>query len=133
MIIGDRHRRILEELKAKSVGHANFYRQTKDLTCAYIEPRATIWSKEDTDEYLWLKLKNLQPVGLSDIIETEEGVYIYLVDNPMSNDGLMEDVCVNYGIDLADRQLSAFVKNSRMDVSAALNYLDPAEYAEKVF
>ena len=123
----------LEDLKAKSVGHANFYRQTKDLNCAYVGPRATLWSKENAGDSLWLKLKNMQPVGLSEIIETEDGIYIYLVDNPNSNDGLMDEVCINYGIDCADKELTSFVKNGRLDVSAALAYLDPAEYAEKVF
>jgi len=123
----------LAELKENPVGHYYFYRQTKYLECAYEEPRATIVSKDDVDELLWLKLKNLWPEGLSEVMETEDGIYIYLVDNPLANDALMEEVCLNYGVDLVNKELNSFVSSARLQVTDALKYLDSAEYAEKTF
>lgn len=121
-----------QELSQKE-SHYFFQKHTKDLECAYTPPRATLISREKTPDWLWQKLSRLHPLGLSEVIETEDGIYIWLVENPSASDGLMEDVCVNFGIDRAEEEMADFLKNGSTVLSDAVNYLIPAEYAEKIF
>ena len=122
----------IQELQGKAT-HYFFERQTRDLTCAYTAPRCTLWSKDDTEPRLWAMLEKLKPHGLSGVLEDETGIYIYLVDNPTSNDGLMAEVRQNYGEDLALAALDKQQRTGKTAPGAELSLFSPLEYAQRVF
>lgn len=121
----------IQELKDR-VSHYFLEYQTRKLTCAYTAPRCTLWSQADTPGSLWNMLWSLQPLGVSPVVEDEEGVYVYMVANPMVDDSLMEDLRLNYGEDLALRELETRTAALAVSMGEPVLSLDAAEFAARV-
>ncbi len=105
---------------------------TGNFKSAFAAPRATLWYRGDTDPALWRTLQGLSPLGVSDVIEDETGICIYLVASPMADDVLLDDVRENYG---ADRAAADIAKAASAYVwrSANLEQFSAADYAARVF
>ncbi|MGI6028621.1 MAG: hypothetical protein ACOX81_04365 [Candidatus Heteroscillospira sp.] len=106
--------------------------QTRDLTCAYTAPRCTLYSREETEPRLWKILDSLRPLGVSPVLEDEEGVYVYLVANPSADESLMEELIANCGEDEAAKALDGQVKNAGVTEGDAVRELDIRDFAERV-
>ena len=120
-----------DELSTKA-NHFQLKLMTWGLKTPYIEPRPTIWAMSQTNQKLWSTLKSLQPFGVSGVTEDEDGIYIYLVSNPQSDESLMDEVCINVGYDRADAEVTGFIKYPIIKYSDAVKYLAVNEFAAKV-
>ncbi|MGE4354441.1 MAG: S-layer homology domain-containing protein [Oscillospiraceae bacterium] len=120
-----------EELQQKPT-HFQLEYMAKSILTPFTAPRPTLWAKSDTDAKLWAKLSALQPSGVSAIMEDDDGIDIYLVTNPLSNDALMDEVCTNVGYDRTDEQIQSFIKNPAIIYSDAVRYLSVVAFAAKV-
>lgn len=104
----------------------------RELEGAYIEPRCTLWSKDETEKKLWDMLKGLEPIGVSEALEDEDGFYVYLVSNPLADDALLDAVCLNVGEDRVNEQIEISIKNAAVKYSDAVKYLVVADAAARV-
>ncbi len=118
-----------QELKAMP-SHFFIDYLTGNFKSAFTAPRATLWSKSGTESELWRMLSALAPLGVSDVLEDETGIYIYLVANPMADDVLMDDVRENYGADRASADI-AKAAGAYVWRSANVEQFSAADYAAR--
>mgnify|MGYP004527235397 CR=1 FL=1 len=120
-----------EELNTH-ISHYFMDYQTRNLTCAYTAPRCTLWNAGSTTHEMWTMLQGLQPLGVSPVVEDEEGIYVYMVANPGADNVLMRDLRQNYGEDLAEQELEKQNRTGAVKLSEAMKNFQPAEFAARV-
>lgn len=93
--------------------------------------RPRLWSPDSMDKQFWDRLKILEPAGVSEVYEDEDSIYFFLVTNPLSDDSLMAEYCINYGYDQVDERVSGFMSTPQITSSDAVDYLEIIEFAAK--
>lgn len=113
-----------------ATGHFALEYKAKNIQTEYAGLYPTIYNIDETDTALWKILNKLTPAGVSEVIEDEDGIYIYMVGNPLSNDSLMDVVCENYGTDLAKLAIEKKEKTLKTTNTDEINYLSVEKFAE---